>query len=102
MAHIMTIGLTAPHRIKDLAQLFMSKDKPAYPDFLKKIHNWGAGTVDGKYRSIAVYEFPEEKLLESLIALTSRYNFYASKGDYTFEVIPLISQEDAMKIAFAK
>ncbi|MFX1495350.1 MAG: hypothetical protein ACFFBZ_13785 [Promethearchaeota archaeon] len=94
----MTIGLITPHKVKELGELYMAKDKPGYPDFLKKVNEWGAPTYKGKYRSIAIYEIPDDKLYEAMIALTRRYNFYASRGDFTFEILPLISQEDAMKI----
>lgn len=102
MAHIITIGLSSPHKIKELAQLYMTKEKPSYPDFLKKIYNWGAPPYEGKYRSIAVYEFPDDKLYEAMVALTKRYNFYASIGDFTFEILPLMSEGDTMKIALGK
>lgn len=98
----MTIGLTTPHKIKDMVELYSSKNKPSYPDFLKKIHNWGTPPYQGKYRSIAIYESPNDKLYEAMIALTKRYNFYASEGHFTFEIIPLMSEADAMKVALGK
>jgi len=98
----MTIGLTDQHRMKDLAELYFSKEKPTYPDYLKKVNNWSAGVSEGKYRTIAVYECPEEKLYQAMVSLTKRYNFYASKGGYTFEVTPLMDQADAMKIIQGK
>ena len=102
MVNIMTIGLTDQDRIKELTVLYLSKEKPAYPDYLKKINNWAAGVSEGKYRTIAVYECAEEKLYQAMVALTMRYNFYASKGGYSFEVTPLMDQADAMKIVQGK
>ena len=98
----MTIGLNTPHKIKEMAELYSSKNKPSYPNFLKKIHTWGAPPYKGKYRTISIYEFPDEKLYEAMMALSKRYNFYASEGNFTFEIIPLMSEGDAMKIALGK
>ena len=97
MQHIMTIGLTEMHRVKDLIHMLTAKDKPEYPDFLKKIHNWGAGISEGKYRGIAIYEFPDGKMYEAMLAIGKRYNYYASKGGYTYEVVALASEADALK-----
>ena len=36
MAHIMAIALSPPHKVKELLKIYLSKDKPAYPDFLEK------------------------------------------------------------------
>jgi hypothetical protein len=98
----MTIGTFPPHKTNALLEINMSKNKPAYPDFLKRIHNWGTQPVNGRYRRITVYECPEDKLYQGMLALTKRYNFYAQIEGYTFEILPLISEEDSMKIAQAK
>ncbi len=102
MVHIMTIGLYPPTALKKLTEIYFAKDKPAYPDFLKKIHNWGAPSTENKYRTLAVYECPEDKLYQAMLALTKRYNFYAQVEGYTYEVLPLIAEADAMKIAQGK
>ncbi len=94
----MTIGLGLPHKAKLSAELYFRKDKPVYPEYLKKIHNWGAPTYKGKYRLIAIYECPDDKLYEAMNALTRRYNFYAQVEGYTFEILPLMSESDVMKI----
>ncbi|MFX0139589.1 MAG: hypothetical protein ACFFDN_38465 [Candidatus Hodarchaeota archaeon] len=102
MTHILTIGLSSPNKAKELAQLYMSKEKPSYPDFLKKINSWAAPNYQGKYRTIALYECPDNKLYEAMVALTKRYNFYTSKGDYTFEILPLMSEADTLPIVLGK
>ena len=99
MINIMTIGTYAPTKFKALLELFVSKDKPAYPDFLKKIHNWGSPMSGGDYRNIAVYECPEEKLYQAILALGKRYHYYAQIEGYTYEILPLINEADGIKIA---
>lgn len=102
MINIMTIGLYPPPKLKQLVDKYLQKDKPDYPDFLKKIYNWGTPPVDGKYRTITIYECPEDKLHDALLALTKRYKFYAQIEGYTFEILPLMSEAEAMKIALGK
>jgi len=102
MVHIMATGLYPPHVLKPLLEAFFSKNKPAYPDYLKKVYQWGAPPVEGKYRTIALYECPADKLYEAGLALARRYNFYASVKEYTFEIINLIDESDQMKIAQGK
>lgn len=98
----MTIALCPPEIVKDLLPIYFSKDKPAYPNFLKKLYAWGAPNLNGKYRRFSVFECPDDKLYEGIVGITRRYNFYASIEGYTFEVLPLINEEDAMKIALGK
>ena len=99
MIHIMTIGIFPPHKTNALFEIYTSKNKPAYPDFIKKIHNWSTQSVDGKYRRITVYECPEDKLYQGMLALGKRYHFYAQIEGYTFEILPLTSEADSIKIA---
>jgi hypothetical protein len=94
----MTIGLYPPHKVKELTTVYLRKDKPPYPDFVKKIHNWGAGVQDGKYRVIAVYECPDDKLREALIAIGTRHTLYGTVEGYSYEAIPLVSEAEAMKM----
>jgi len=42
----------------------MSKDKPTYPDFIKKIHHWTTISPEGRIKAYAVYECPDDKILE--------------------------------------
>ena len=102
MNHIMTIGTYPPTKLTALAELFFSKDKPVYPEFLQKIHNWGAPMFGGNYRTIAVYECPEDKLYQGMLALAKRYHFYAQIEGYTYEILPLTNEADGIKIAQGK
>ena len=98
----MTIGLYPPPKLKELVEKYLKQDKSPYPDFLKKKYSWGTPPVEGKYRTVAIYECPEDKLHDALLALTKRYKFYAQTEGYTFEILPLMSEAEAMKIAIGK
>jgi len=75
----------------------MRTDKPAYPDFLKKVENWIAQITDDRLKSYAVYECPDDKIVESMSALAKRYNFYASVEGYTYTMELLTAIKDFLK-----
>jgi hypothetical protein len=102
MAKIMTIGKYPPHKFKDLMKVYMSSDKPAYPDFVKKIHNWAAQSRGGKYKAYAVYECPDDKLLDAVKAIAKRYHFYAQNEGYEYKLELLSEAEDAIKSLTSK
>ena len=98
MVHILTNGWYPPHKFKELIKVYMSKDKPAYPDFVKKIHHWAKGTPDGQYKTIAIYECPDDKLFDALKAISKRYAVYAAVEGYRHTIEPLIDAEEAIKL----
>jgi len=98
----MAIALMPPHKVKELLRIYLSKDKPAYPDFLKKLYTWGTAPVKGKYRRIDVFECPDNNLYEGIVGIMKRFNYYAQIEGYTFEVFPLINEADTMKIVQEK
>ncbi|MHA1350654.1 MAG: hypothetical protein ACTSPZ_07475, partial [Promethearchaeota archaeon] len=72
-------------------------DKPAYPDFLKKVENWIAQITDEGLKSYAVYECPDDKIVKGMAALAKRYSFYASVEGYTYKMELLTEAEAAIK-----
>lgn len=99
----MVTNFVPPHKLKESSQVYVSKDKPKYPDFLKKIFNWAAGpSPSGDYKTYAVYECPDDKLLEAMKALIARYNYYASVEGYKFFIEPLVDFEEAFKLLLKK
>ena len=102
MVHILTNGWYPPHKAMELVKIYVGKDKPAYPDFLKKIHHWGVVAETGDYKTIAVYECPDDKLVEALKALFARYDYYTQVVGYKFSIDPLFDAEEAIKAALGK
>ena len=97
MVKIMMVARYPPHKLNELVKAFMSTDKPAYPDFLKKVEHWAAQITEEKYKTYAVYECPDDKVLEGMAALFKRFNFYASIEGYTFKCELLLEAADAIK-----
>ncbi len=97
MALIMVTGKYPPTKLKELFEANVDPKKPAYPAFVKKVHNWGAQVTDEYYKIYAVYECPDEKLLEAFKSLTKRYNFYAQVEGYRYRMELLSEADDAMK-----
>jgi len=97
----MMVAKYPPHKLNELMKVYMSTDKPAYPDFLKKVEHWAAQITDDRLKSYAVYECPDDKIVESMAALAKRYNFYASVEGYTY-TMELLTEADAAIKEFLK
>jgi len=100
MAHILVTGWYPPSMAKELLKVYMSKDKPVYPDFVKKIHHWTVISSDGHYKTYAVYEFPDDKIKETLMAIGKRYSLYATVEGYKYYPELLMDAEEAIKNIF--
>jgi hypothetical protein len=97
MVKIMVIGKNPLHKLNECIKVYIRTDKPAYPDFLKKVENWAAQITHEKQKIYAVYECPDDKVIESMAALTKRHNFYASVEGYTFKMEILADADEAIK-----
>ena len=102
MVKIMMVSKYPPHKLNECIKNYMSTDKPAYPDFLKKVENWAAQITDDKLKTYAVYECPDDKVIESMAALSKRFLFYASVEGYTFKIEVLMEEDAAIKYMFGK
>ncbi len=67
MAHILVTNWLPQNKVKEMLNVYTSKDKPAYPDFLKKIHHWTTVSSEGLIKSYAVYECPDVKIIDGII-----------------------------------
>ncbi len=91
------VGKYPPHKLNECVKNYMRTDKPAYPGFLKKIENWAAQITGEKHKVYAVYECPDDKIIEGMAALAKRHNFYASVEGYTYKMELLAEADDAIK-----
>jgi hypothetical protein len=95
MVKIMVTGYYDPAGYENFLPVFMSPDKPKYPDYIKKVENLATGT--GDFKIYAIYEVPDDKIYESIKHLNKRYSFYAAKMDgYTYDVELVGPMEDAI------
>ena len=102
MVKIMVVAKFPPHKMDELIKNYMSTDKPAYPDFLKKVENWAAQITGDKHKTYAVYECPDDKVLEGMAALSRRFSFDAKVKGYTFNIEILMGADEAIKIMLGK
>lgn len=96
--HMIVTAFYPPNKGQDLLKVYTSKDKPAYPDFVKKIHHWTLVSSDGNYKTYAVYEFPDDKIKETMKAIVKRYNLYATVEGYRYFPELLLDAEEAIKM----
>ncbi len=94
----MVTGTYPPHKAKELLKVNVDPKKPTYPAGVKKVHNWAAQVTGGLYKIYAVYQCPDDKVLESMGGITKRYNFYAQVEGYRFSIELLAEAEEAMKM----
>ena len=98
MAHMLVTAWYPPNKSQELLKVYMSKDKPAYPNFIKKIHHWTVVASDGHYKTYAVYEYPDDKMKETFKALGKRYTLYATVEGYRYYPELLMDAEEAIKL----
>jgi len=98
MALIMVVGTYPPNKAEEMWKANISENKPEYPPFVKKVHNWIAQVTTGLYKLYAVYECPEENISEALFAITKRYNFYAQVDGYRFTIEMLMDAAEAARL----
>ena len=100
MGKIMTIGWYPPHKAKELIKVYGSKDKPPYPDYLKKTLHLATIKEDGQWKTYALYEFPDDKYLEAMRALVKRYSLYTTVEGYRFVAEFVMDAQEAIKLSF--
>lgn len=101
MAKIMVTGKYPAHKFKDMMKNYMSPDKPKYSDSVKKLENW-VPQVTGEIKAYAVYECPDDKIIEALTSITKRYHFYSQVEGYRYRIELLSDMEDAIKSIMSK
>jgi hypothetical protein len=96
--HMLVTAFYPPNKGQELLKAYTSKNKPAYPDFLKKIQHWTLVASDGNYKTYAIYEFPDDKIKETMKAIVKRYNLYATVEGYRYFPELLLDAEEAIKM----
>lgn len=98
MAHILVTNWLPQNKVKEMLNVYTSKDKPAYPDFLKKIHHWTTVSSEGLIKSYAVYECPDVKIIDGMKALGKRYTLYATVEGYKYYPEVLFDAAEVIKL----
>ncbi len=102
MAKIMMISKYPPHKINEVIKNYMSSNKPVYPDYLKKVGAWAAQVTDDRHKTYAIYECPDDKIVEGFTALSKRFSFYASVEGVTYTMELLMDADEAIKLMLKK
>ncbi|MCK4686516.1 MAG: hypothetical protein KAT66_00140 [Candidatus Lokiarchaeota archaeon] len=98
MAHILVTGWYPPNKAKEMVKVYTIKDKPTYPDFVKKINHWVTASTDGQIKVYAVYECPDDKIIDTMKAIAKRYTLYATVEGYRYYAELLMDAEEAIKL----
>ncbi len=98
MAHILVTGWTPQHQGNEMLKVTTSKDKPAYPDFIKKTNNWMVISPEGMIKTYAVYECPDDKILDGIKAIGRRYTYYTQVEGYKYYPEVLFDAQDIINM----
>jgi hypothetical protein len=102
MVKIMVVAKYPPHKTSEIIKHYTALGKPSYPDYLKKVEHWAAQVTGDKYKTYAVYECPDDKIVGGMTALSKRFNYYALIKGYTYKIEFLMEADEAIKIMSAK
>jgi len=94
MVHILVTGTYPAHLGQEMVNIYLSGKQPKYPDFVKKIHNWVV--MDNEVKTYAVYEAPDDKTYETLLAIGKRHTAYTAIEGYKYKPEVLIEEKDAL------
>ena len=94
MVHILVTARYPAKKVKEIMQIYFSGKQPKYPDFIKKIHQWVV--MDNKVKTYAVYEMPDDKTYEGLLAIGKRFTAYTVIEGYRYKPEVLIEEKDAI------
>ncbi|MHA2182400.1 MAG: hypothetical protein ACXAAH_13355 [Promethearchaeota archaeon] len=98
MAHIMVTGWLPQNKGDEMLKVYTAKDKPAYPDFIKRVQHWMVISPEGMLKTYAVYECPDDKILESMTAIGRRYTLYAQVEGYRYYPEVLFDAQEMIKL----
>jgi hypothetical protein len=98
MAHILVTGWTPQNKGDEMLKVYTAKDKPAYPDFIRRVQHWMAMSPEGMLKTYAVYECSEDKILEGLKAIGRRYTVYARVEGYKYYPEVLFDAQEIIKM----
>ncbi|MHA2128110.1 MAG: hypothetical protein ACW99E_22665 [Promethearchaeota archaeon] len=97
MAHILVTGWLPQSKTNEMLKVYTAKDKPAYPDFIKRVQHWMVVSSEGMLKTYAVYECPDDKILEGLKGIGRRYTLYAQVEGYRYYPEVLFDAQELIK-----
>ena len=99
MAHILVTGWLPQSKGNEMLKVYTAKDKPAYPEYMKRVQHWMVISVEGMIKTYAVYECPNDKILESFQAIGRRYTLYAQVEGYKYYPELLFDAQEMIKMS---
>ena len=93
----MSIVKYPPHIVEDVVKFYVSGKAAAYPDFVKRTHQWVIS--DYHYKTYNIYEIPDEKLTEGFKGIAKRLSAFANHFEgYVFKIQPLMEGKEALEM----
>jgi hypothetical protein len=99
MANILVTGWLPQNKSNEMLKVYTAKDKPAYPEFIKRVQHWMVISHEGMIKTYAVYECPDDKILEGFNAIGRRYTLYAQVEGYKYYPELLFDAQEMIKMS---
>lgn len=94
MTFIMVTSKYPLHKADEVIKVFLEKKLPEVPDYMKRISIWGVADFGPK--NYSVYEVPNDKLHDAILALATRYNGFRKIKGFKYKIEPLATVEESL------
>ena len=85
-----------PAKAKEIGEAFVSGKAPELPDYVKRIKLYVV--MDVELKNYVIYEVPDEKSHEGLVAITKRLTGYFDIEGSRFKIEPLLTIAEALPL----
>jgi hypothetical protein len=96
MVYLMSIVKYPPHIVEDVVKFYVSGEAPAYPEFVKRTHQWVASGY--QFKTYNIYEVPDDKIHEAMKGIARRLAAFARFDGYVFKVFHLLEGKEALEM----
>jgi len=94
MVFILVTTILPPHKGEEYVKLYASGKQAKYPDFVKPIHRFVVMDYDTK--GYALYEVPDDKIMEAMKAIGKRYSTYFTIEGFKAKMEILMESKDVL------
>ncbi len=96
MAFFMVTFTYPPDKAKEVGEAFVSGKAPELPDYVKRTQIFIV--LDVELKTYAIYQVPDEKAHEGLVAITKRFTGYFDIEGSRFKIEPLLTVAEALPL----
>ena len=96
MCHYLVTFTYPPSKAKEVGEAFVSGKAPELPDYVTRTQIFIV--LDVELKTYAMYEVPDEKAHEGLVAITKRFTGYFNIEGSRFKIEHLLTVSEALPL----